>query len=433
MQRTDVVVIGGGLAGLAVAAYVARDGRAVVLLEKAAAPGGRAQTTAVGDFRFNLGPHALYRGGAGEQVLAALGVPVRGAAPRVSGSYAVARGAAHALPGGLLSLLTTGLFGLPAKLETARLLGGLARMDAAPLQQLSVREWLARDVRHPEVRQLLGALVRLTSYSADHERMSAGAALRQVQAGVGTGVTYLDAGWQGLIDGLRAVLTAAGGRVLNGARADAVSAADGSWQVRLGGGETLVAEAVVIAAGPKTAAALLGGAAGAAARRWQQAATPGRAACLDLGLTRLPRPRALFALGVDRPLYLSVHSAAAADLAPSGAAMVHVLKYLDGDSADARADECELEGLLDLIQPGWRACVAERRFLPNMLVAHALPAAATGGLAGRPGPAVADADGVYVAGDWVGGEGLLADASLASARHAAALIAARRPAAVAAA
>jgi len=431
MQRTDVVVIGGGLAGLAAAAYVARDGRSVVLLEKAAAPGGRAQTTAVGDFRFNLGPHALYRRGAGEQVLTALGVPVRGGAPRVSGSYAVARGAAHALPGGLLSLLTTGLFGLPAKLETARLLGGLARMDGAPLQRLSVREWLARDVHQPAVRQLLAAFVRLTSYSADHERMSAGAALRQVQAGVGAGVNYLDAGWQGLIDGLRAVLTAAGGRVLIGARADAVCAADGAWQVRLGGGETLVAAAVVIAAGPDTAATLLDGATGATARGWQQAATPVRAACLDLGLTRLPRPRALFALGVDRPLYLSVHSAAAADLAPSGAAMVHVLKYLDGDGSDARADEHELERLLDLIQPGWRACVAARRFLPNMLVAHALPAAAAGGLAGRPGPAVPGADGVYVAGDWVGGEGLLADASLASARQAAALIAARRSAAAA--
>jgi hypothetical protein len=39
---------------------------------------------------------------------------------------------------------------------------------------------------------------------------------------------------------------------------------------------------------------------------------------------------------------------------------------------------------------------------------------------------VPGAEGIYVAGDWVGPEALLADASLASARRAAAAVAARR-------
>ena len=38
----------------------------------------------------------------------------------------------------------------------------------------------------------------------------------------------------------------------------------------------------------------------------------------------------------------------------------------------------------------------------------------------RPGPRVPDAPGVFVVGDWVGGEGMLLDASLASAERAAA-------------
>ena len=45
--------------------------------------------------------------------------------------------------------------------------------------------------------------------------------------------------------------------------------------------------------------------------------------------------------------------------------------------------------------------------------------AAGGGLAGRPGVAVPDRPGTFVAGDWVGPEGHLADAVLASARAAA--------------
>jgi hypothetical protein len=106
-----------------------------------------------------------------------------------------------------------------------------------------------------------------------------------------------------------------------------------------------------------------------------------------VGLARLPSPRATFALGIDRPLYLSVHSASA-DLAPAGGAMIHVLKYLPTGGGDAKADERELEGLLDLIQPGWREAVVEHRFLPSMMVTNDLPTAAHGGLRGRPDVAV---------------------------------------------
>ncbi|MDX2169029.1 MAG: hypothetical protein SF182_18320, partial [Deltaproteobacteria bacterium] len=201
-------------------------------------------------------------------------------------------------------------------------------------------------------------------------------------------------------------------------------ASGGRPRVRLATGDVLDADAVVIATPPDGAAALLDGAAGATVRRWAAESVPVEAACLDVGLRSLPRPRSTFALGIDRPLYLSVHSAVAR-LAPQGGAMIHVLKYQATGSHDAKADERELEGLLDLIQPGWRAQLVERRFLPRMVAASALPTAAQGGLAGRPGPQVPGADGVYVAGDWVGDEALLADASLASARRVARLIAAR--------
>src|SRR5205085_9453497 len=103
----------------------------------------------------------------------------------------------------------------------------------------------------------------------------------------------------------------------------------------------------------------------------------------------------------------------------------HVAKYVaPDDETPAKANERELEETLDQLQPGWRSVVVERRFLPDMTVAHALSTASTGGLAGRPTADVAGVDGLFVAGDWVGSEGLLADASLASARQAADLAAA---------
>jgi len=114
-----------------------------------------------------------------------------------------------------------------------------------------------------------------------------------------------------------------------------------------------------------------------------------------------------------------VHSASARLTAGSGA-VIHVAKYLPvGVASDPKADERQLEGVLDLLQPGWRTVLVARRFLPQLVVSHAFVSAASGGLPARPGPVVPGVRGLYVAGDWVGGEGLLADASVASAAEAA--------------
>jgi hypothetical protein len=73
----------------------------------------------------------------------------------------------------------------------------------------------------------------------------------------------------------------------------------------------------------------------------------------------------------------------------------------------------------------WHSEVMVRRFLPSMTVSHAIPSVATGGLRGRAPVEVRDLPGLYLAGDWVGGQGTLANASVASAAHAAQLVVAR--------
>jgi hypothetical protein len=57
--------------------------------------------------------------------------------------------------------------------------------------------------------------------------------------------------------------------------------------------------------------------------------------------------------------------------------------------------------------------VVVERFLHRMIVSHALPAPGLG-LAGRPAVTASGQAGVFLAGDWIGPSGLLADASLAS-------------------
>ena len=137
--------------------------------------------------------------------------------------------------------------------------------------------------------------------------------------------------------------------------------------------------------------------------------------CLDVALSSLPDKDALFALGVDRLLYFSVHSAYA-KLAPEGGALIHIAKYLGNSIAPKpKRGSARIRGVLDLMQPGWRQVLVKKRPLPNMAVSNAVVTAATGGLAGRPDAKIAD--NLYIVGDWVGKEGILSNASVASAKH----------------
>jgi len=416
-RQADVIVVGGGLAGLASAAYLAREGRRVLLFEKADAPGGRARTRTLDGFHFNLGPHALYLGGKAAAVLRELGVAFEGGEPQVSGGYAVRSGVLHTLPIGFVSLLTTGLLRPKEKIEAARLLAGLRRLDTRAIQGVTLAAWVRDHVESPAVRDLMTAIVRVATYTHDPERLSAGAALAQVRR-AGAGVLYLHGGWQSLVDRLRAAAAAAGVRIVTHRPVAAVVRDPAVRGVRLEDDTVVATSTVLIAGSPQMAAELTSTGTRTVVADWALRAVPVHAACLDVALERLPRPEAVFALGIDHPLYASVHSAVAR-LAPQGGALIQLARYggLGGESAPAV--EQQLRVLLDALQPGWRERVVRQRFLPDLIVSNAVVMAAEGGTASRPGPGVPEVPGLHVAGDWVGPDGMLADASLSSARRAA--------------
>ena len=416
-----VAVVGGGLAGLAAALYLARAGKRVTIFERASVVGGRAQTQTKQGFSMNLGPHALYVAGAGATVLGELGIPFTGGKPNASGGHAIYGGRKHALPGGFVSLLSTGLLGLGEKLELARVLPAIGKWHAGEWHDRSVTEWLTAVARKERVRALVGALVRLTTYAADEQRLSAGVAIPQLKLALAEGVTYLDGGWQTLVDGLARAAAAAGVEIRPGVKVSGLIGGERVTGVETERGERVSADAVVIAAAPDTAASIVG-ARSPSLTAFAASALPVRAACLDLALDRLPDPRSTFALGIDAPYYFSVHSAAG-KLAPADKALVHVAKYAAAERAGEHggADDVrvELERLVDLVQPGWRRFLVDARYLPRMTVAEALPTAEGGGTRGRPGARSTEISRLYLAGDWVGEAGWLADASLASARAAA--------------
>jgi phytoene dehydrogenase-like protein len=403
----SVVVIGGGLAGLTAGLQLARDGVPVTVLDASGRLGGRAGSTTRDGFVLNLGPHGLATAGPGTAVLEQLGIDLPGGRPALHRARLL-------VDGRLTAPLDRrgGGGGLRALTGLGRLAADARRGDPDG----SVASWLGQHVPDERARRTTIAMARLATYADAVEDQSADVMAEALRGG---GVRYLDGGWGSLVDRLREAAEDAGADIRAGAGAVAVQrGSSAGWRVVLRDGEALDATSVIVAAGgPADVAGLLSGPEADVVSGWARRATPVRMASLDVALARRPSGPSLV-LGVDEPLYLSVQSDHSR-IAPDGGAVVQVARFLPlGGHAPADTRE-RLERLLDQVLGGWRDAVVHARFLPELTVTHDGGAVETGGRRGRRGPAVPDAPGLYVAGDWVGARGTLSQASIASASAAA--------------
>lgn len=249
----------------------------------------------------------------------------------------------------------------------------------------------------------------MSTQVADHEALSADAAAQQVAFALWPGVRYLG-GWQRLVDRLAMTAREAGADAVTSNPVRTLGRGGSGWTASTDDGEYTADVVVLAAGGPERAARLLG-------RELSALGPPAHAAALDLPLRRLPQARRRFALGLDTPHYLSVHS-------PRGGVPVHlsIAAYLT-EADRGSGTRAALEWVADLVQPGWRGeLLGEPRHLARMRSTTAIPTPQTGGLGGRHAGALPDAPGLALAGDWVGPEGMLMDAALASARSAAATL-----------
>jgi phytoene dehydrogenase-like protein len=422
IENPDVIVIGGGLAGLTTAALLARTGKSVTLFEQSSSEiGGRARTSVFDGFYFNQGPHALFLAAEGAKVLQELGITYTGGIPPPTG-LRIRQEEKYRL------LANSSSASIPPESQSIsgeafdQFFDLVSKIDFTELENVSVQEWIDRNIHDADAIAMMKALIRLTTYANDPDIQSAGSALHQIHLYKLGGVMYLDGGWQTLVDGLLTVATNAKAKIVRGKKATKVQRSNSGWLVTLSDRTQISAKIVVIAAGPREAHALFhdDGERPEVLSKAVKEAKPVHLACLDVALSSLPQKDVLFALGIDSPLYYSVHSAAAR-LAPENGAMIHVAKYLGASiQSKPKEDGQELEELLDLLQPGWRNVVVKKRPLPNMVLSNALVSAANNGLSGRVDPKIED--NLYIVGDWVGSEGLLSTASFASAKRAAQLI-----------
>jgi phytoene dehydrogenase-like protein len=381
-MKSDVVIIGGGMAGLTTAALLAKQGKRVVVLEKGNQPGGRAYTYEDKGFTLNYGPHAMYTPESGllADVMRRLGRPV----PKCEYVDAMraywADGDRLAVMGAKPhQVLTTKLFSLGERLQVVKLM--LAVRSAKPdaiAPGTTWREWVENTTGEPAVRRFAMALGTINSYTRPAAELDAAWLLAHFQRALFAKdyAGYMCGGWRSMYDVFIDELRASGGALMLGTRVDRLEIEDGRIVAAITSGERYDADAFVCTLPPQDAPAIApdGSPLRAEMQLWARLEDV-RALCMDLGFSRKVRDGLALVFDIERDLYYSVHSYTTPDLAPATGQLLHAMAYLSTDEA---ADEAllahrkhELVAGLDLHFPGWRDAVAVERTLSAVRVVAA--------------------------------------------------------------
>jgi phytoene dehydrogenase-like protein len=376
-RRVEIVVIGAGLAGLAAAFDLQAAGREVLVVEKAATPGGRVATDVVHGFRLDRGFQVLST--AYPQVRRRLDLDALRAVPLTAGALVRYDGKLRRIGNPLRDLTSAPATVGDHLLPMADLLhlGGYSARTAGPLRRMASEDVSADDAFRT---------ARLNG--AASQRF-----LRPFLSGVlledalSTSRRFVDLVWRTFVRG-RSVLPADGmgsigdqlaGRLTSGTvefdtpvttvRADAVETAEG----------TIRARHVVVATDPATAA------------RWARLTTPTMRSVTTYYHCppQAPLREATIVLDGERsgPVINSVVlTAAVPGYAPDGRALVSS-SVLDDDGDEGRVRR-HLAHLYGCPTDDWE-------LVDRVAVDQALPAFLPGSPLSRP----ATVDGVYVAGD----------------------------------
>ncbi len=376
----DVVVIGGGIAGLTAGALVAQAGRKVLVLERRPVVGGRALVVHQGGFTLNYGYHFVLGADASPhaRVFRRLGLRLE-ARPTWGAGYARVRG-------GRLKRFPTSpaatwqFFG--ARNAWAYAASGLRflREPATPLLAQPLDAWLDRQ-RVPadvalwllDISRAIGFLHQPGAFSAGHFVDFMRLSFRQQRR------PSLILPWDRMFADLERYIQTRGGQVRCRVRVDAVVVEGGRAVGVRAGGESIPARAVIVAIPPQQATALVPGGVRWDGGRPASELEPTTGLVLDLGVEGTWDRPWIAVDDADKGIVIARHSHVDPRLAPPGHTLLQAIRFLPPEEltgARLEAHKAEMLATIDAIYPGaTRRIVLQRCLVPPMLTAAAHTAA----------------------------------------------------------
>ncbi|GED31297.1 MULTISPECIES: phytoene desaturase family protein [Brevibacillus] len=213
----DVVIVGGGLAGLSSAAYLSSKGKKVAVLERGQL-GGRAVTLKIKGFNFNFGAHAIYARDSSvlktfEKELD-LHIDWQDFNP-TKAKYDIGNDLT-AVPANVQGLFQTKLLkGLDKVLFTFEILKTMLKMETGH-PHMSIQKWMEKKNVNEEVKEMMLTLASSNFFTREPEKIPSDVFFSYYSRLFTTNkpVAYIGGGWQALINEFVRVIEANNGVIL---------------------------------------------------------------------------------------------------------------------------------------------------------------------------------------------------------------------------
>ena len=426
----DVIIIGGGFAGLSAAALLSQQGRKVLLLEGAGRLGGRASYYEKDGFVWQYGQHShrLEKDGIAAQVFDRLGRPLEFLDTRHDTAYLYMDGKLYPRPEGAAGFLFTHILPLRARLNFLKFYVRLLKQDANDWYDKTLLELYRTWFHNSDVERFL-CFLGFTVMLPDPALVSAGEVIhflkRAQKARVKQGEPVsgckqtVDTLQQAIVDhgGVIHLSEAAAAIVVEEGRAVGVRTAKAEYRAR-----RVVFAAPLFRLFDVADEALFSRGFVDYAKAIRPSSGLGIDFVSDEPLTEIRGS----ILGIDVPLWVKFQSHIDPSIAPEGKhictwAMLFPLGQPPSKEA-AEETEAQIKRIMDEVLPGAAAKVVhERRHVMPVVNGNMLIPGQS--YTHRPGIACPDVRDLYLIGDTTQGEGCSGDIAFSSAMKLADLLA----------
>lgn len=414
----DVIVTGGGLAGLSAAAYLALNGKKVALLERGKL-GGRAVSLPIKGFNFNFGAHAIY--GRDTSVLQKfekelhLDIDWKDFNP-YKARYASGEELSH-VPSNVRGLFKTKILSSPGKVVFAwEVFKTMLSIDSGE-PHISIGKWLDKQNIGEDVKKMMLTLASSNFFTNQPEQIPSEVFFEYYKRIFTTNkpVAYIGGGWQSLINEFVRVIKSNGGEIFEKTKVQEVRTEKDKVTRIVCGEHLFEAKEYVFCIPPKELIKLFDDSQLKDLIKPYSNYQSTNVFVYDIGLSK--RVDSPFTYIYDRKNKMFITDISYYDetCVPEGGQLLQAVAYLKeedfGNTEALNKYKDQIEALYDQHFTGWRETLAVPRISKNAVVQEI-----KWNMHQQPLPTYfPDYRNTFFAGDWCQGQGQLSELSFSSA------------------
>jgi 15-cis-phytoene desaturase len=421
----DVVIVGGGLAGLSAAAYLSSRGKKIALLERGAL-GGRAVTLKIKGFNFNFGAHAIYS--RDTSVLRTLEkeldlhIDWQDFNPNKA-KYDLGDDLTD-VPANVQGLFRTKMLkGLDKVKFTFEVLKTMLKMETGH-PHLSIQKWMEKKNVSEDVQEMMLTLASSNFFTREPEKIPSDVFFQYYSRLFTTNkpVAYIGGGWQALIDEFVRVIEQNNGTILTKTKVEAFRVQDDRVLAAVTADGEITGDEFISCIPPKEMIKAFKETKLEHAISQYASYDPTYVVVYDVGLkTRIDVPYT-YIYDKQNNIFITDISYYDTTCVPEGGQLLQATAYINqsdlGNKESIEQRKAEIEQLYDKHFAGWREELVVPRISTRAVVQEIKWT-----MTQKPMPVfLPEYRNLFFAGDWCEGQGQLSELSFSSAYEVSQLI-----------